>query len=268
MTADHVHWSRLETAWQNIEYVQGTIIDQVEGGFRVDLGGAAAFLPAGQVALPSNRDVPPLNVPQMFQILRMDRKQGTIVVSRRTVLEAIRCERLLQLAEGQVVEGVVDNIGDEGAFVDLGSGVVGLLPSSDVAWRRVNHPAEVLSIGQQVRVKIIKMDFDPEEGRRVWVGIKQLDDPWQGIEAKFPVGGHFRGRVTNIQKYGVFVELEPGVEGFLHASDMSWTGNVFSPEELASTGQEVDVQIRGVDAVKRRISLKTLEAESQVPPRS
>jgi small subunit ribosomal protein S1 len=186
--------------------------------------------------------------------MKMDRQRG-IVVSRRVVLEAIRFERMRQLAEGQVIEGVVDNIIDEGAFVDLGGYVIGLLHSSDIGWRRVNRPTEVLSIGQQVRVKIIKID---PEGRRIWVGIKQLlVDPWDGIEAKFPVGSHFKGRVIFTAEYGAFVELEPGVEGLFHVSDMASTEDDFHPEELFSIGQEIDVQILEIDAVKRRISLKT-----------
>jgi predicted RNA-binding protein with RPS1 domain len=259
-SSDQVQWDRLAKAWQNIEYVQGMILDQADQGFTVDLGGVVAFLPASQVDIRPLRDVTSLkNAPQSFQILKMDRERGTIVVSRRVVLEAVRAERINQLKEGQVIEGVVDNIVDEGAFVDLGGSVIGLLSSSNIAWRRVNHPTEALSIGQQVKVKIIKIDPD---GPRIWIGIKQLlHDPWEGIEAKFSVGDHFKGRVTDVREYGAFVELEGGVEGLLHVSDMSSSGNVLSPADLVSTGQEIDVQILEVDAVKRRISLKALEAE-------
>jgi small subunit ribosomal protein S1 len=263
VSLDQVLWSRLAKAWAKVEYVEGIILDQVDRGFTVDLGGAVAFLPASQVDIRPSPDVTRLkNIPQTFQILKMDCERGTILVSRRTVPEAIRCERMLQLEEGQVVEGVVDNIVDEGAFGDLGGGVIGQLPSPDIAWRRVNHPTEVLGIGQQVKVKIIKVD---PEVYHVWVGIRQLlDDPWQGIDTKFPVGGRFKGRVIHTAEYGAFVELEPGVEGLLHVSDMSRGPRTFS-RELVRVGQEIDVQILEVDAVKRRISLKTLEAEPEMP---
>jgi small subunit ribosomal protein S1 len=167
------------------------------------------------------------NAPQSFQTIKMDRERGTILVSRRAVLEAARFERMKQLGEGQVIEGVVDDIVDEDAFVDLSDGVVGLLPSSDIAWQRVNHPGEVLGIGQQIKIKIIKID---PEGRRIWLGIKQLlDDPWEGIGAKFSVGGHFKGRVIDVREYGAFVELEAGIEGLLHVSDMLSGGKVSLP---------------------------------------
>jgi small subunit ribosomal protein S1 len=219
--------------------------------------GSSRFYRLSQVDIRSSPDVTRLkNAPQTFQIKKMDRQRG-IVVSRRVVLEAVRFERMKQLEEGQVVEGVVDNMIDEGAFVDLGGYVIGILRSLDIAWRRVNHPTEVLSIGQHVQVKIIKID---PERPRAWVGIKQLlDDPWEGIEAKFPVGDHFKGRVTDIQEYGAWVEIEAGVKGLLHVSDMASTGHDFHPEELVSIGQEIDVQILEVDTVKRRISLISLK---------
>src|SRR5205814_366524 len=195
-------------------------------------------------------------VNQPFQILKMDRRRGNIVVSRRTVLEETRAkqrkELVQNLAEGQVIDGVVKNITDYGAFVDLG-GIDGLLHVTDIAWRRVNHPSEVLNIGQQVRVKIIKINH---ETHRISLGMKQLqDDPWQGIEAKFPVGTRFTGRVTNITDYGAFVELEPGIEGLIHVSEMSWTKKNVHPGKIVSTSQEVEVQVLEVDPVKRRISL-------------
>jgi small subunit ribosomal protein S1 len=250
-------WGRLEKAFQNNEKVQGVIFNQVKGGFTVDLDGAVAFLPRSQVDIRPIRDVTPLmNVPQPFQILKMDRRRGNIVVSRRTVLEETRAEQRQELVqnleEGQVIDGVVKNITDYGAFVDLG-GIDGLLHVTDIAWRRVNHPTEVLNIGQQVKVKIIKINH---ETHRISLGMKQLlDDPWQGIEAKFPVGTRFKGRVTNITDYGAFVELEPGIEGLIHVSEMSWTKKNVHPGKIVSTSQEVEVQILEVDPVKRRISL-------------
>ena len=250
-------WGKLEKAFQNNEKVQGVIFNQVKGGFTVDLDGAVAFLPRSQVDIRPIRDVSPLmNNPQPFQILKMDRRRGNIVVSRRTVLEETRAEQRQELVqnleEGQVIDGVVKNITDYGAFVDLG-GIDGLLHVTDIAWRRVNHPSEVLNIGQQVKVKIIKINH---ETHRISLGMKQLlDDPWQGIEAKYPVGARFKGRVTNITDYGAFVELEPGIEGLIHVSEMSWTKKNVHPGKIVSTSQEVEVQVLEVDPVKRRISL-------------
>jgi small subunit ribosomal protein S1 len=250
-------WGKLEKAFQNNEKVQGVIFNQVKGGFTVDLDGAVAFLPRSQVDIRPIRDVSPLmNNQQPFQILKMDRRRGNIVVSRRTVLEETRAEQRQELVqnleEGQVIDGVVKNITDYGAFVDLG-GIDGLLHVTDIAWRRVNHPTEVLNIGQQVKVKIIKINH---ETHRISLGMKQLlDDPWQGIEAKYPVGARFKGRVTNITDYGAFVELEPGIEGLIHVSEMSWTKKNVHPGKIVSTSQEVEVQVLEVDPVKRRISL-------------
>jgi len=250
-------WGKLETAFKNNEKVTGVIFNQVKGGFTVDLDGAVAFLPRSQVDIRPIRDVTPLmNVNQPFQILKMDRRRGNIVVSRRTVLEETRAEQRQELVqnleEGQVIDGVVKNITDYGAFVDLG-GIDGLLHVTDIAWRRVNHPTEVLNIGQQVKVKIIKINH---ETHRISLGMKQLlDDPWQGIEAKFPVGAKLKGRVTNITDYGAFVELEPGIEGLIHVSEMSWTKKNVHPGKIVSTSQEVEVQVLEVDPVKRRISL-------------
>ncbi len=250
-------WGKLEKAFQNNEKVTGVIFNQVKGGFTVDLDGAVAFLPRSQVDIRPIRDVSPLmNNQQPFQILKMDRRRGNIVVSRRTVLEETRAEQRQELVqnleEGQVIDGAVKNITDYGAFVDLG-GIDGLLHVTDIAWRRVNHPSEVLNIGQQVKVKIIKINH---ETHRISLGMKQLlDDPWQGIEAKYPVGSRFKGRVTNITDYGAFVELEPGIEGLIHVSEMSWTKKNVHPGKIVSTSQEVEVQVLEVDPVKRRISL-------------
>ncbi|MFO1101628.1 MAG: 30S ribosomal protein S1 [Methylocystis sp.] len=250
-------WVKLEKAFETNEKVDGVIFNQVKGGFTVDLDGAVAFLPRSQVDIRPIRDVGPLmNVPQPFHILKMDRRRGNIVVSRRTVLEESRAEQrheiVANLEEGQVIDGVVKNITDYGAFVDLG-GIDGLLHVTDIAWRRVNHPSEVLTIGQTVKVKIIKINH---ETHRISLGMKQLlEDPWQGIEAKYPIGARFHGRVTNITDYGAFVELEPGIEGLVHVSEMSWTKKNVHPGKIVSTSQEVDVQVLEVDPVKRRISL-------------
>ncbi len=250
-------WVKLEKAFEAQERVQGMIFNQVKGGYTVDLDGAVAFLPRSQVDIRPVRDVSPLmGVPQPFQILKMDRRRGNIVVSRRTVLEESRAEQrselVANLEEGQVIEGVVKNITEYGAFVDLG-GIDGLLHVTDMAWRRVNHPSEVVTIGQNVQVKIIKINHDTH---RISLGIKQLlADPWEGIENRYPVDARFTGRVTNITDYGAFVELEPGIEGLIHVSEMSWTKKNVHPGKIVSTSQEVEVSILEVDPVKRRISL-------------
>ena len=229
----------------------------MKGGFTVDLGGAVAFLPGSQVDIRPVRDVGPLiGSPQPFQILKMDRARGNIVVSRRAVLEETRAEQrseLIQgLKEGQILDGVVKNITDYGAFVDLG-GVDGLLHVTDIAWRRINHPSEALQIGQQVKVQVIR--FNPET-QRISLGMKQLEaDPWEGVAAKYPPGAKYTGRVTNITDYGAFVELEPGVEGLVHVSEMSWTKKNVHPGKIVSTSQEVEVMVLDVDSSKRRISL-------------
>ncbi len=250
-------WVKLEESFNKNEKVTGVIFNQVKGGFTVDLDGAVAFLPRSQVDIRPVRDVGPLmHTPQPFQILKMDKRRGNIVVSRRTVLEETRAEQRSELVqsleEGQIIDGVVKNITDYGAFVDLG-GIDGLLHVTDIAWRRINHPSEVLSIGQTVKVQIIRVNH---ETHRISLGMKQLEaDPWQGIEAKYPVGVKFKGRVTNITDYGAFVELEPGIEGLIHVSEMSWTKKNVHPGKIVSTSQEVEVMILEVDPVKRRISL-------------
>ena len=250
-------WSALETAYKGGQRVTGTIFGRVKGGFTVDLSGAVAFLPGSQVDIRPVRDVGPLlGTPQPFQILKMDRRRGNIVVSRRAVLEESRAEARSELisglSEGQILEGVVKNITDYGAFVDLG-GVDGLLHVTDIAWRRINHPSEVLSIGQTVKVKVIR--FNPET-QRISLGMKQLEpDPWEGVAAKYPAGTKFKGRVTNITDYGAFVELEPGIEGLVHVSEMSWTKKNVHPGKIVSTSQEIEVMVLDVDSEKRRISL-------------
>ncbi len=257
-------WVRLEEKFNRGERVEGIIFNQVKGGFTVDLDGAVAFLPRSQVDIRPIRDVTPLmHNPQPFEILKMDRRRGNIVVSRRTVLEESRAEQrseiVQNLEEGQVVEGVVKNITDYGAFVDLG-GIDGLLHVTDMAWRRVNHPTEILNIGQTVKVQIIRIN---QETHRISLGMKQLEsDPWGDIGSKFPIGKRIKGTVTNITDYGAFVELEPGIEGLIHVSEMSWTKKNVHPGKILSTTQEVDVQVLEVDPAKRRISLglkQTLE---------
>ncbi len=257
-------WVKLEDKFNKGERVEGIIFNQVKGGFTVDLDGAVAFLPRSQVDIRPIRDVTPLmHNPQPFEILKMDRRRGNIVVSRRTVLEESRAEQrseiVQNLEEGQVVEGVVKNITDYGAFVDLG-GIDGLLHVTDMAWRRVNHPTEILNIGQTVKVQIIRIN---QETHRISLGMKQLEaDPWEGIGAKYPIGKRITGTVTNITDYGAFVELEPGIEGLIHVSEMSWTKKNVHPGKILSTTQEVDVVVLEVDPAKRRISLglkQTLE---------
>ncbi|MEC8289253.1 MAG: 30S ribosomal protein S1 [Pseudomonadota bacterium] len=250
-------WTQLEIAFEKTERVTGTIFGRVKGGFTVDLAGAVAFLPGSQVDVRPIRDVGPMmGNPQPIQILKMDRRRGNIVVSRRAVLEESRAEQrnelLANLKEGQVLEGMVKNITDYGAFVDLG-GVDGLLHVTDIAWRRINHPTEALSIGQNVKVQVIRYN---SETKRISLGMKQLDaDPWEGVELKYPLGARYTGRVSNITDYGAFVELEPGVEGLVHVSEMSWTKKNVHPGKIVSTSQEVDVMVLEVDSQKRRISL-------------
>jgi len=250
-------WTILEKAFTDQDRVMGTIFGRVKGGFTVDLSGAVAFLPGSQVDVRPVRDVGPLmGQAQQFAILKMDRRRGNIVVSRRAVMEETRAEdrtRLMgALSEGQVLDGVVKNITDYGAFVDLG-GVDGLLHVTDIAWKRINHPSEALTIGQQVKVQVVR--FNPET-QRISLGMKQLmSDPWDGAGAKYPVNLKLKGRVTNITDYGAFVELEPGVEGLVHVSEMSWTKKNVHPGKIVSTSQEVEVMVLDVDMSKRRISL-------------
>jgi small subunit ribosomal protein S1 len=256
-------WDKLEKEFEAGNRVEGVIFGRVKGGFTVDLGGAVAFLPGSQVDIRPVRDVQPLmDLPQPFQILKMDRRRGNIVVSRRAILEETRAEQrsgLIQsLAEGQVIEGVVKNITDYGAFVDLG-GIDGLLHVTDISYKRVNHPSEVLNIGDTVKVQIIRIN---RETQRISLGMKQLEsDPWEGASTKYPIGGTFRGRVTNITEYGAFVELEPGIEGLVHVSEMSWTKKNVHPGKIVSTSQEVDVKVLEVDEEKRRISLGLKQAQ-------
>ncbi len=257
-------WDKLETEFSAGNRVDGVIFGRVKGGFTVDLGGAVAFLPGSQVDIRPVRDVGPLmDLPQPFVILKMDRRRGNIVVSRRAILEETRAEQrsgLIQsLEEGQVIDGVIKNITDYGAFVDLG-GIDGLLHVTDISYKRVQHPSEVINIGDTVKVQIIRIN---RETQRISLGMKQLEsDPWEGAAAKYPVDGTFTGRVTNITEYGAFVELEPGIEGLVHVSEMSWTKKNVHPGKIVSTSQEVEVKILEVDGEKRRISLGLKQAQS------
>ncbi|MCG2663131.1 30S ribosomal protein S1 [Brevundimonas sp.] len=256
-------WTRLEVVFAEGQPVNGAIVGRVKGGFTVDLGGASAFLPGSQVYIRPVRDVGPLmGKEQPFQILKMDRPRGNIVVSRRAILEEARAEQRTelvgQLQEGEVREGVVKNITDYGAFVDLG-GIDGLLHVTDMSWKRVSHPSQVLAVGDTVKVQIVKINPDTQ---RISLGMKQLQsDPWDGVEAKYPVGAKYTGRITNITDYGAFVELEAGVEGLVHVSEMSWTKKNVHPGKIVSTSQEVDVVVLDVDASKRRISLGLKQAQ-------
>lgn len=250
-------WGDLEKAMEKGEHVTGTIYGRVKGGFTVDLNGATAFLPGSQIDVRPIRDMSPLmGIPQPFALLKMDKLRGNIVVSRRAVLEETRAEQrseiIKNLSEGQIVEGTVKNITDYGAFIDLG-GVDGLLHVTDISWKRINNPAEVLSVGQKVKVQITK--FNPESGR-ISLGIKQMEnDPWIGINERYAVGQTVKGKISNITDYGAFIEIEPGIEGLVHVSEMSWTKKNIHPSKLVSLGQEVEASILEVDESKRRISL-------------
>jgi small subunit ribosomal protein S1 len=256
-------WDKLESEFGEGKRVEGTIFGRVKGGFTVDLDGAVAFLPGSQVDIRPVRDVGPLmDMLQPFQILKMDRRRGIIVVARRAVLDETRAEQrselIDKLGEGQVIDGVVKNITDYGAFVDLG-GIDGLLHVTDMSYKRVNHPSEVINIGDTVKVQIIRINQDTQ---RISLGMKQLEsDPWDGVAAKYPVGMKLTGTVTNITEYGAFVELEPGIEGLVHVSEMSWTKKNVHPGKIVSTSQEVEVMVLEVDSDKRRISLGLKQAQ-------
>jgi small subunit ribosomal protein S1 len=250
-------WKDLEKSFQANERVNGIIFGKVKGGFTVDLNGAVAFLPGSQVDVRPIRDINPLmSIEQPFQILKMDRARGNIVVSRRAVLEESRAEArselISNLQEGQILDGMVKNLTDYGAFIDLG-GVDGLLHVTDISWRRVNHPSDALEIGQKVKVQVIRFNSDTQ---RISLGMKQLEeDPWGGVALKYPLGTNFEGKVTNITDYGAFVELEEGIEGLAHVSDMSWTKKGVHPNQLVSVGQTINVKVLSIDADKRRIAL-------------
>ncbi len=256
-------WIKLEKACAAQQRVEGIIFGRVKGGFTVDVQGAVAFLPGSQVDIRPIRDITPLmNIPQPFQILKMDRKRGNIVVSRRAVLEESRVEArndlLAKISEGQILEGMVKNITDYGAFIDMG-GIDGLLHVTDISWRRISHPSEVLSLGQTVKVMVTKFD---QATKRVSLGMKQLEsNPWQGSDVKYPIGTKLTGKITNITDYGAFVELEPGIEGLVHVSEISWVKKSAHPSKLVSVSQEVNVIVLDIDASKHRISLGMKQCE-------
>ncbi len=258
-------WTSLEKQYEAEERVEGIIFNRVKGGFTVDLGGAVAFLPGSQVDIRPVRDATPLmNIPQPFRILKMDRRRGNIVVSRRAILEEDRAEQrsevVRDLNEGDTRDGIVKNITDYGAFVELAPGVDGLLHVTDMSWSRVNHPSEVLNVNDTIQVKIIKIN---PETHRISLGMKQLaPDPWEGVAAKYPVGTKFNGKVTNITDYGAFVELEEGIEGLVHVSEMSWVKKNVHPGKIVSTSQEVEVMVLEVDETKRRVSLGLKQCQS------
>jgi small subunit ribosomal protein S1 len=250
-------WQELERAHKTNQTVNGIIFGRVKGGFTVDLNGAIAFLPASQLDVRPIKDITPfMGKEQPFQILKMDRSRGNIVVSRRTLIEESRTEArselLANIEEGKILEGVVKNITDYGAFVDLG-GLDGLLHVTDMSWRRITHPSEVLHVGQTIKVQIIRYNRDTQ---RISLGIKQLEsDPWQTVGSKFSVGMKLRGTVTNIADYGAFVELDSGIEGLVHVSEMSWTKKNVHPGKIISTSQEIEVMVLEIDPAKRRIAL-------------
>ena len=250
-------WGKLEKLYEKEEQVQGTIFGRVKGGFTVEIEGTVAFLPGSQVDVRPVKDVTPLmNVKQPFVILKMDRKRGNIVVSRRAILEETRSEERQQalsgINEGMVLEGVVKNITDYGAFIDLGA-VDGLLHVTDISWKRITHPAEVLTMGQSINVKVIKFDKDTQ---RISLGLKQLEDsPWQEAESTYAIGTRHKGHVTNITDYGAFVEIIPGIEGLVHVSEMSWTKKNVHPNKILNLSEEVDVEVLSIDPAKQRLSL-------------
>lgn len=257
-------WQALEVLFNKQERVLGVIYGRVKGGYTVDLNGAVAFLPGSQVDIRPVRDISPLfNVEQPFQILKMDRARGNIVVSRRAVLEETRAEQraeiIQDLSEGQILTGTVKNITDYGAFVDLG-GVDGLLHVTDISWKRISHPSEALEVGQEIKVQVVRFNSDTQ---RISLGMKQLmTDPWEIVTTNYPIGAKFHGKVTNITDYGAFVELENGVEGLVHVSEMSWTKKNLHPNKIVSPGLEVEVMVLDIDLSKRRISLGLKQCQS------
>ena len=257
-------WVKMHKFFEKEEPVNGEIVGRVKGGFTVDLGGINAFLPGSQVDIRPVRDIGPLmGQTQPFMILKMDRSRGNIVVSRRAILEESRAEQRAelvgQLKEGESREGVVKNITDYGAFVDLG-GIDGLLHVTDMSWRRVSHPSQVLNVGDTVQVKIIRINPDTQ---RISLGMKQLqEDPWNAASNKYVQGTRHTGTVTNIADYGAFIELEEGVEGLVHVSEMSWTKKNVHPGKIVSTSQQVEVEVLEVDQEKRRISLGIKQVQS------
>lgn len=256
-------WVKLEAIHENGGTVDGIIFGRVKGGFTVDVNGVIAFLPGSQIDVRPIKDITPLmGISQPFQILKMDRKLGNVVVSRRAILEESRSEAreemLSKIKEGMKLEGHVKNITDYGAFIDLGS-LDGLLHVTDISWNRVNHPSEVLSIGQKVEVIVIKFN---EQTKRVSLGMKQLEaNPWEGIDKKYEVGSVMKGKITDIADYGAFIEIDEGVEGLVHTSEIGWTKSNQHPKKLVQIGQEVEFKILEVDTDKHRISLSIKQCQ-------
>lgn len=256
-------WSAIEKMFENKELVEGAMLGRVKGGFTVDIFGVIAFLPGSQLDVRPIKDVSHMiGVKQPFLVLKMDKKLGNIVVSRRAILEESRLEArdamLSQIREGEVYEGIVKNITDYGAFVDLGN-IDGLLHVTDISWSRINHPSEVLSIGQKVSVMVIKFS---EDSKRISLGIKQLDDSlWQDIAKEFPVGQVFHGKISNISDYGAFIELKNGVEGLVHSSEISWLRSHQNSKKFLSIGQEVEFKILDIDVKKHRVSLSIKQCQ-------
>ena len=257
-------WVKLERIFEKTENIIGTIFGRVKGGFTVDLDGVVAFLPGSQADVRPIKDPTVfMGIPQPFQILKMDRKLGNIVVSRKAILEESRSEErvkmLANIKEGDVLDGVVKNITDYGAFVDLGS-VDGLLHVTDISWSRINHPSEVLSFGQEIKVMVIKFN---EETKRISLGMKQLDaNPWENITEEFPIGKVMSGKITNIADYGVFIELKDGIEGLVHSSEIAWGKSSQNPKKLLNIGQEVEFVILDVDTERHRISLSIKKCQN------
>ena len=250
-------WMALERALESGEFVTGTTGAKVKGGLKVMVNGISAFLPGSLVDSRPTKDLTPYeNKTLEFKVIKLDRKRNNVVLSRRAVVEASmgeeRAKLMETLREGAIVSGVVKNITEYGAFVDLG-GIDGLLHITDMAWRRVRHPSEVVTAGQEITAKVLKFDT---EKQRVSLGLKQMgDDPWLGVSRRYPSGTRMFGKVTNIADYGAFVELEPGIEGLVHVSEMDWTNKNIAPNKIVSLGDEVEVMVLEIDEDKRRISL-------------
>ena len=250
-------WLSLETALESGDFVTGTVSGKVKGGLTVLVNGIRAFLPGSLLDTRPVKDMSPFEGKTMeFKVIKLDRKRNNVVLSRRAVVEASmgeeRAKLLETLSEGAIVNGVVKNITEYGAFVDLG-GIDGLLHITDMAWRRVRHPSEVVTVGQELTAKVLKFDA---EKNRVSLGLKQLgDDPWMGVARRYPTSTRLFGKVTNIADYGAFVEIEPGIEGLVHVSEMDWTNKNVAPSKTVTLGEEVEVMVLEIDEDKRRISL-------------
>jgi small subunit ribosomal protein S1 len=257
-------WTSLEEAFEKEEIVKGTITGKVKGGFTVEMGVIRAFLPGSLVDVRPVRDTAYLEGKELeFKVIKLDQKRNNVVVSRRAVVEqeysAEREQLLENLQEGQSVKGIVKNLTDYGAFLDLG-GIDGLLHITDMAWKRVKHPSEVVEIGQEIEVKVLKFD---RERNRVSLGLKQLgEDPWVDLTRRYPVDSRLFGKVTNITDYGCFVEIEDGVEGLVHVSEMDWTNKNVNPNKVVALGDEVEVMILEIDSERRRISLGMKQCQS------